>query len=112
MKEVNFEYSDGKQGSRFELEDGDEVISRFEKVGSDSNPRIVKGKAVIIENCYLGVLYNGQEITVKITGGQKKVLDKAGDLTGKTIKAHKYSNEYGEFVGVRVLKETEKTVVK
>lgn len=106
MKETKFKTKEGQEGVNYSLEDGDEVVSRFSEVGTRQNPAIVNGKAVIINNHFLGVTTKeGKEVTLKITEGQKKVLDKEGDLTGKTILGRKYTNDYGDQIGASVKKE-------
>lgn len=106
MKTEKFKYSDGKEGERYEAEAGDEFVCNFAKVGERQNPAIVKGKAVIIKNYFLGVLTkDNKEVTIKITEGQKKVLDKTPDLMGKKIVFEEYTHKkYGKQVGARVLK--------
>ena len=61
-------------------------------------------KTGIYENHSLGVLTeDGKEIYLKITKGQKTSLEKAGDLTGRTIEFYAYSNEYGDQVGAKAI---------
>lgn len=103
MKQEQFVRTDGSKGTSYSLEAGDEVVARFSKVGEKDNAFVnSEGKAVPVKNYFLGVTWGDQEITVKITEGQKKVLDKQGDLQGKTIVAEEYANDYGKQVGVRV----------
>jgi hypothetical protein len=106
MKTEAFIRKDGTTGEKFEGEAGDEFTCTFQKVGVRQNPAIVKGKAIIINNYFLGVkTKDGEEITLKITDGQRKVLEKTSDLTGKTIVFEKYKHpKYGDMVGARVKK--------
>ena len=102
MKTDEFDRKDGTKGTSYRLEDGDKVVAMFDKVGSRENLIVKDGKPLKIMNHFLGVTYEDKEITLTVTGGQKKVLDKITDLTGKTIIAVGYENDFGEQVGCRV----------
>lgn len=85
----------------WKFEPGDKVVARYEK------PIERKGMYV---NYTLGVTHEEHgDIFVKLTGAQFKAVTKEeiGDLTGKTIEAYEYTNDYGKQVGVKVLKEGE-----
>ena len=102
-KTKEFEREDGTKGVEYSGEEGEEVISRFSAVGTNERAVIKDGKPTIIKNHYLGVVTkDGQEVTYKITQGQKKTLDPAGDLQGKTITFYTYKNDFGTFIGAKV----------
>lgn len=114
MKIKNFTRDDGTEGKSYSLQAGDVVTSRYNKVGVKSSATLDKEtqKPIPIENYFLGVKWEGEDIVIKITKGQKKVLDKVGDLEGKQIKGVEYENEFGKNVGVRVINDSEKTEEK
>jgi len=107
VKTKVFPLSSGETGTAYYPEANDVVVSRFASVGEKEHPAIVKGKAVIIKNWYLGVTtLDGKEITLTISEGQGKALKRQGDLTGKKIQFTKYIHKvYGEKLGARVLKQ-------
>lgn len=97
-----------KEFTNYHPEAGDKYVCNFDAVGTRENAQIVKGKAVVIKNHYLGVITtDGTEVTIVISGGQKKILDNEKPLKGKTIVFRKYKHkEFGELLGVRVEKPT------
>lgn len=107
MKSEEFTRSDGSKGESFTPEVDDKVVALRDKVGTRENLVVKDGKAIKIENHFLEVNYEDKPIFIKITGGQKLRLDKAGDLTNKTITFYKYVNKFGDQIGARVEK-TEK----
>lgn len=105
MKSTEFEREDGTKGTAYQLEDKDRVVSRFKAVGTRESAFMDKKtkKPKPVKNHFLGVTWEGKEITLKITAGQKKNLDKTPDLNGKTIVAYAYKNAYGDQVGAKVV---------
>jgi hypothetical protein len=96
MKTETYKRNDGSEGTNYTPEVGDKFKARYSSV------RTVK--TGIYENHSLGVLTeDGKEIYLKITKGQKTSLEKAGDLTGRTIEFYAYSNEYGDQVGAKAI---------
>lgn len=104
MKTEEFKRQDGTKGQRYTPEAGDIFEATFPKVGTKQSAATIKGKAKIVTNNFLGVKdAKGNEMTIRITGGQKKVLDKTEDLKGKTIVFEEYEHKtYGKQVGARV----------
>lgn len=102
-----FPLKDGTQGVAYIPENGDVFTSRFDAVGKNTHPAIVKGKAVMIESFFLGVKdKDGKEITLTISKGQKKVLDKDKELNNKKIVFANYEHKtYGKQLGVKIVKE-------
>lgn len=97
MKTEEYVTKTGEVGYTYVPQVGDEVIAVFGRVGSSK-----KGE---YENHFLKVkLKDNKEVTIKITAGQKKVLDKTEDLTGKTIVFEKYVKYGKDQIGARVLK--------
>lgn len=106
MKQENYVRKDGSTGVTNIPEAGDKYKAKYNTVRSV--------KTGDYENHSLGVVTaDGKEIYLKITQGQKKSLEKAGDLTGRTIEFYQYSLTYtddktgteqtGSFVGVKAL---------
>lgn len=105
MKVKTYPKKDGSQGTEYILENGDVVVSRFNQVRSQAGAIIdkVTGKPVPTMRHYLGVTDKKfGDIIVKITDGQKKVLEKTKELSGKTITVKAYKNDFGQQVGVSV----------
>lgn len=103
MKQKVFDKKDGTKGTEYSLEDGDVVISRFAQVKAADGAILKDGKAVPTKRYFLGVTDSKLgDIVIKVTAGQNKVLAKTADLTGKTITARGYKNDYGNQVGVTV----------
>jgi len=109
MKKQEFIRADGTLGFNNFPEDKEVYTSKFAKVGERKNLVVLKktGKPVEIHNYFLGVKdKNGNELTLNISGGQKKNLDKTEDLTDKKIKFESYEHKkWGLLLGARVLKE-------
>ncbi|MBD3248459.1 hypothetical protein GF336_00250 [Candidatus Woesearchaeota archaeon] len=94
MKEQEFEKKDGSKGVKYILQAGDKVTSRF------AEPR--KADIGKFPSYSLGVTTDdGKEVYVQLTEGQFKRLH-GKDLTGKTIVAEEYENEFGKQIGVKV----------
>lgn len=106
MKTETYEKQDGTKGERYIPEEGDEYTAKYEKVGENQRAANVKGKPKIITNYFLGVkTKDGKEISIKMTAGQKKALDKEGDLREKTITFEEYTHDkWGKQLGARVKK--------
>lgn len=106
MLQKPFTRSDGTEDIQRNPEHGDKVISMEPKVREYENLAVVKGKPVKIFNRVLRVkLEDGTECDLRLTGGQKKVLDKEEDLTGKEITFEEYDHKlWGKLVGARVKK--------
>lgn len=107
-KTKTFKKADGSEGTSYFPENKDKYKVLASKVMTFSHPAIVKNKAVIIENHTIKVENkDGKEIFLTISKGQKKVLDKVADLTGRIISFEMYDHkEYGKLLGARVEKET------
>ena len=111
MIKQEYNKKDGSKGEIYKPEDKDEIVSNAKSV-YDSPPkdivvnrgtpkeRVVKG----VKNYGLSASWKGKDIFCKMTAGQKKYLDKVGDLTGKTILFESYDNKVygGKSLGVRI----------
>jgi hypothetical protein len=107
MKEKTFITKAGNEGIAYYPEKNDEfTVGKYAKVGMSEHPASVKGKLVIIKSYFLGVITkDGKELSLTLSEGQKKALDKTEDLTGKTIVFSEYEHkQYGKKLGARVKK--------
>jgi hypothetical protein len=105
MRTKTYVRKDGTEGENYFGEPGDKYVSRFEKVGKNENAIVKDGKAIIIKSFFLGVTTpEGKELTLSLTQGQTKNLEKVEDLSGKTLEFTSYENEYGKQIGVKVNK--------
>lgn len=103
MKEEKFQKKDGSEGVKYTLEAGDKVVSRFDKPRSNTQGNY--------PNYSLGITHPEKgDIYVQLTPAQFEKLDKIGNLTGKTIEAYEYENEYSKqkntkYVGVKIAEQ-------
>ena len=111
MIKQEYKKRDGSAGEIYKPEDKDEIVcnaqSVYESPPKDiivnrgtSKERIVKG----VKSYGISASWNGKDVFVKMTQGQKKYLDKVGDLTGKTIVFESYDNKVygGKNLGVKI----------
>ena len=105
MKEEKYKAKDGKEGISYTPENGDEVVANVNSVFSRENLVIKDGKPLKIMSYGLQVTHDGETKFIKLTNGQRKVLDKVPDLMGKTIVFEEYTHkEWGKLLGARVKK--------
>lgn len=94
MKEKKYKTKEGKDGTEYKLEAGDEFVSKFDSpktFGNFGKYKIgAKGKKA------------DETIYITLTETQGKKLEKIGQLQGKTIQAYAYDNKYGKQIGVKV----------
>ena len=105
MKEEKYTKKDGQEGISYYPEEGDEVVADADSVFSRETLVVKDKKPLKIMNYGIQVIHNDETKFIKLTNGQRKVLDKVPDLKGKTIVFEKYTHkEWGELLGARVKK--------
>lgn len=120
MKKVEYETKEGNAGHKFVLEPEDKVVCKYDtpresKLGKYKNYSLGVEPVTCKVNIYFQDRGEDGKTTmtpkgegedtvefVQLTKAQYEKLEKIGALTGKTVEAYHYSNDFGDQVGVRV----------
>lgn len=99
MDKKNYKKKDGSKGQTFKFEAGDEAVALYDKPWHNK-PDKEKGR--LYDDYSIKVKFDDNEIFVKLTKTQYDQLMSHEPLKNKSIKAEAYSNDHGDFVGLRV----------
>lgn len=92
MIEKKYTKKDGSEGSSYKFEENDSV--QFQRMGIERETKFGTSYSIqLVDGTY-----------VNITGGQHDSLVKGNVEQGDTITAHMYTNKFGTFVGLNVVK--------
>jgi hypothetical protein len=98
MKTKDYIKKDGSKGQIFMFEAGDEVIPLYDRPfkNNANDKRKFDEYTIKVKN-------GDSEVYVKLTKTQYNQLMEHEPLTNKIIKAEEYENQYGTFIGLRVI---------